>query len=94
MNPEHYKVRIDGRRVVVAVAREDTIRRISTNLVALGASPVGPGAWVCDINIPTIDLASAVGELADGEVVYLSTNGDFGFLVAPKTDGGIIVTPR
>lgn len=94
MNPEIYRVRIDGRRVVVAVAGENTVRRISANLSALGASQVGPGAWICDVDITTIELASAVGELADGEVVYLSTNGDLGFLAAPKDDGGIIVTPR
>jgi len=98
MIPEHYRLRIDDKRTIVAVAGEATLRRIAVGLRELGASQIGTSAWCCDADLPITDLAAAVGELLDGEVVYLAAHGmdrlDFGFLVAPNTDGGITVGPN
>ncbi len=98
MNPEHYKIRIEGKRVIIAVASEGKLAEIFEALCALGALPVGPSAWLCDVDVSLARLASVIGELAEGEVVYSSAYGsehpDFGFFVAPNTEGGIVIAPR
>lgn len=95
MNPEHYRVRIEGKRTIFAAVSQNKLSEIDLRLSALGASSVGPSAWLCDIGISVEQIALAVGELADGDVIYLAAQGedriDFGFLVAPKIEGGIVV---
>lgn len=97
MTPEHYRVRIEGQRVLIAVVGDEVLARIHANLLEVGARAVGPSAWLCDGDVSVQRLSEAIGELGEGEVVYLAANGaeriEFGFLVAPKIDGGIIVTP-
>jgi hypothetical protein len=96
MTPEHYRVRIEGDRVLIAIVGEETLGRIQARLHEVGARAVGPSAWLCDEGLSVERLSEAVGELDRNEVVYLAANGaeriDFGFLAAPNSEGGIIVT--
>lgn len=95
MTPEHYRVRIEGQRILIAIVGDATLARIQINLHEVGARVVGPSAWLCDEDLPIDRLSEAVGELGRDEVIYLAASGaeriEFGFLVAPKSDGGIIV---
>ena len=94
MNPEYFRVRLDGRRLIVAVMSPDRVREIDERLRALGCSQAGPAAWHCDDNVGYETLAAAVGELAPSEIIYLASHGsarmEVAFLVAPNTEGGII----
>ena len=98
MITEHYRVRLDGKRIVIAVVSDETLKRIEPELLRAGCSSVGPAAWQCDMDLPVERLASAVGELAEDEVIYIAADGkvrtEFGFLVAAKTEGGIIVSHK
>lgn len=95
MNPEYYRVRVDEMRLIVIIADHERVRTIGDALRKVGCSEGGPSAWICGIHVPIDDLAAAVGELLQGEVIYLAAHGserlDLGILVAPKTEGGIIV---
>lgn len=95
MTLEHYKVRLDGKRLIVAVVEPETLTRIEKRLLEVGCHVAGPTAWWCEIEVKPDLLASAVGELAEGEVVYLASDGEdraqFGFIVAPNTESGIAI---
>jgi hypothetical protein len=96
MNPEHFKIRIEGHRVLIAVAGDDALARIEVSMQEVGGRPVGPSAWLCDESVSVQRLSEAVGELGENEVIYLAGAGaeriEFGLLVAPRTEGGIIIT--
>ncbi|HEV2866699.1 MAG TPA: hypothetical protein VGX37_09300 [Allosphingosinicella sp.] len=95
MKPEHFRVRLDGRRLIVAVMSSDRVREIDERLRSLGCSEAGPAAWHCDDKVGYETLAATVGELAPAEIIYLASHGsermEVAFLAAPNTDGGIIV---
>lgn len=92
---DHFKVRLDGKRLIVAVVDPQTLTRIEKTLLEAGCHVVGPAAWSCELEVNPDLLASAIGELAEGEVVYLASDGEdraeFGLIVAPNTEGGIII---
>ncbi len=96
MTPEHCRVRIEGQRVLIAVVGNEVLARIHANLLKVGARAVGPSAWLYDGDVSVQRLSEAIGELGEDEVVYLAASGperiEFGFLVAPKVNGGTIVT--
>ncbi len=95
MNPEHFRLRFDGKTLIIAVATDDRLHEIGERLRRIDCSEVGPAAWMCGNEVATETLAAAVGELAPSEVIYLASDGrermEIGFLVAPNTEGGIIV---
>lgn len=96
MNPEHFRVRLDGRRLIVAVTSPDRVREIDERLRRLGYAEAGPAAWHCEDKISYETLAAAVGELEPSEIIYLASHGsermEVAFLAAPSAEGGIIVS--
>lgn len=96
MNPDHFGVRVEAQRLVVAIAGIAKLGEIAEGLRQTGALPLGPSAWLCRTDIPVEDLARAVGELSQDEVVYLAAQGgerlDLRVFAAPNTEGGIRVS--
>ena len=64
----------------------------------LGAKTVGPSAWHIDSRIQIEQIMAAIGELADGEIIYiLGTENDgakCSLLIAPRSGGEIRVTSK
>lgn len=97
MKLEHYTIRIDGKRSLVAVVSELTLGRISSDLTEIGAEQFGPSCWVIDDFVTIEAIHAAIGALEDHEVVYHFAHGrermEIGIFVAQKREIGVVIKP-
>lgn len=95
MNSEHYGLRVDGKRIVIAITSESTLQRIFANFIEVGAVELGPSAWLIDDSIPIEKLHAVIGDLGDGEMVYYFANGSdrmkSGFFASKKLEEDNII---